>query len=69
MASYTLGLRNGQKLSKKEEVTMPNLNPVTTIREELEKHEEKKQQNALDIMMANIDNYDGTGLGQVDIPN
>lgn len=68
LASYTLGLRNGQKLAKKEEITIPNINPVTAINKQIEIKEEKKEQDLLDIMMANIDNYDGTGIGQKDIP-
>ena len=68
LASYTLGLRNGQKLAKKEEITIPNINPVTAINKQIESAEQKKEQKAFDIMMFNIDNYDGTGLGQRDIP-
>ena len=56
-------------LSKNEEVVIPNINPVKVVTEEIEKHEEKKKQQAYEIMMSNIDNYDGTGLGQQDIPN
>ncbi len=67
--TYTLGLRNGQRLSKKEEITIPNLNPVTAINNEIERHEERKEQERLNITLANIDNYDGTGIGQIDIPN
>lgn len=66
--TYTLGLRNGYKLSKKEEIVLPEVNPVKAVRKEMEIHEQKKEQEAIDIMMSNIDNYDGTGLGQVDIP-
>lgn len=66
--TYTLGLRNGYKLSKKEEITIPDLNPVNVINKQIEIHEQKKEQEVIDIMMSNIDNYDGTGLGQVDIP-
>lgn len=68
LCTYTLGLRNGQKLVKKEEITMPNLNPVTAINKHIEIQEQKKEQEAFDIMMSNIDNYDGTGLGQQEIP-
>jgi len=68
LASYTLGLRNGQKLAKKEEITMPEMNPVKVINKQIESVEQKKEQKAFDIMMSNIDNYDGTGLGQRDIP-
>lgn len=69
MASYTLGLRNGQKLSKKEEITMPDVNPVSIANKKIEKHEIKKEQELLNIMMDNIDNYDGTGAGQKELPN
>lgn len=69
IVSYSLGLKNGQRLSKNEEVVVPNVNPVKVVTEEIEKHEEKKKQQAYEIMMSNIDNYDGTGLGQKDIPN
>ncbi len=69
MASYTLGLRNGQKLAKKEEIIMPNVNPVSIVNKQIEKHEIKKEQDLLNIMMDNIDNYDGTGAGQKELPN
>ena len=69
LVAYSLGLKNEQRLSKNEEVVVPNVNPIKVITEEQEKHEEKKKQQAYEIMMSNIDNYDGTGLGQKDIPN
>lgn len=69
LVAYSLGLKNGQKLSKSEEVIIPELNPVKAIQKEIETVEEKKKQEAFDLMMSNIDNYDGTGLGQKNIPN
>lgn len=69
LIAYSLGLKNGQKLSKSEEVIVPELNPVKAIQKEIETVEEKKKQEAFDLMMSNIDNYDGTGLGQKNIPN
>lgn len=69
LVAYSLGLKNGQKLSKSEEVVIPELNPVKAIQKEIETVEEKKKQEAFDLMMSNIDNYDGTGLGQKNIPN
>lgn len=69
LVAYSLGLKNGQRISKNKEVIMPNINPVKVVTEEIEKHEEKKKQQAYEIMMSNIDNYDGTGLGQQEIPN
>ena len=67
--AYTLGLKNGQKLKKDEEIKMPEINPVKIVRNEIETFEQKKKQDIYDTMMANIDNYDGTGLGQKDIPS
>lgn len=69
LLAYTLGLRNGQKVSNNEEIKIPELNPVTVINKEIEKNEDRKKQEAYEIMMSNIDNYDGTGLGQKEIPN
>lgn len=67
--AYTLGLKNGQKLNNNEEIKIPEINPVKIVRNEIETFEQKKKQDAYDTMMANIDNYDGTGLGQKDIPS
>lgn len=66
--AYTLGLKNGQKLKNNEEIKIPEINPVKIVRNEIETFEQKKKQDVYDTMMANIDNYDGTGLGQKDIP-
>lgn len=67
--AYTLGLKNGQKLKNNEEIKTPEINPVKIVRNEIETFEQKKKQDAYDTMMTNIDNYDGTGLGQKDIPS
>lgn len=67
--AYTLGLKNGQKLKNNEEIKIPEINPVKIVKNEIETFEQKKKQDAYDTMMANIDNYDGTGLGQKDIPS
>ena len=65
--AYTLGLKNGQKLKNNEEKKMPEIKPVKIVRNEIESFEEKKRQATFETMMSNIDNYDGTGLGQKDI--
>ena len=65
--SYTLGLKNGQKLKNNEEIKMPEINPIKIVRNEIDAFEQRKKQDVYDTIMANIDNYDGTGLGQKDI--
>ena len=59
LASYTLGLRNGQKLAKKEEITMPDMNPITAINKQIEIKEEKKEQEEWDKYIDAIEAYDG----------
>ena len=67
--AYTLGLKNGQKLKNDEEIKMPEVNPVKIVRNEIDAFQQRKKQDVYDTIMANIDNYDGTGLGQKDIPS
>lgn len=67
--TYTLGLRNGQRLTKKEEVTLPDINPISVVNTKIEEREMKKEQRINELNWANIDNYDGSGLGQVNIPD
>lgn len=65
--AYTLGLKNGQKLKNNEEIKMPEVNPIKIVRNEIDAFEQRKKQDIYDTIIANIDNYDGTGLGQKDI--
>lgn len=52
--------------------TKVNLNPIEAVKEhmemkkEQEKYELEQKQNA--VMMENINNYSGSSLGQIDIP-
>ena len=69
LVAYSLGLKNGQRLSKNEEVVVPSVNPVKLVTDEIEKYEERKKQQIEEINSYNIDHYDGTGLGQKDMPN
>lgn len=59
LLAYTLGLRNGQKVSNNEEIKMPELNPVTVINKQIEKNDDKKKQEEYEEMLNQIDNYDG----------
>lgn len=73
LISFILGVRIGFKLRKEDTISGFNLNPVKAIIERkeekrfIEKQEEEQKQ--IEIMLANIDTYDGTGIGQKDIPN
>lgn len=64
---YT-GAKVGQKVVRGETVEIGIKTPAEVYEEHKEKTEQKKEQEKLQIISDNIDNYDGTGLGQKDIP-
>lgn len=64
--SFLIGARTGQKVLKKEEVIVPN--PVKVIQEIIETKDQQKEIERNKIIAENIDNYDGTSLGQKDLP-
>ena len=66
MCCFLMGARIRQKVDKGQDITMPN--PVKTIQEFNENLETKKAQERDRIIAENIDNYDGTSIGQQDIP-
>lgn len=66
MFSFLLGARTSQKAYKKEEIVMPTLNPIKAFQEHKEKAEKTKEEKEFNTMMENINNYNGTSLGQKD---
>ena len=67
---FFIGAKVGQKVVKNEELKLPN--PVKSIKEDIQTYEETKEamkeQEKLDTIAYNIDMYDGTSLGQREIP-
>ena len=66
LCCFYFGVKTGQRVVKGEEVTLPNLNPVKAIETYKEDRRQKKEEENFNINLENIDNYDGTGLGQKD---
>lgn len=68
---FYIGARIGQKIIRDEEVTLPN--PVREVQEQVQEYREKRkakeEQDQLDVILANIERYDGTGYGQQEVPN
>ena len=65
---FFVGARVGQKVSKGEEVTLPTINPMEAYRQHTAKQEAQAEQNRIDTILRNIENYDGTSRGQEDVP-
>ena len=63
--SYTLGLKNGQKLANKEAIkAIPNLELPRKYEEE--EVFDKEQQQLMQVL-ANVEAYDGTSKGQMEV--
>lgn len=69
IGSFVIGAKVGQAASKGESITIPN--PIEAVKEHKEQKEAQKaaerEQNRIDAILRNIDNYDGTGYGQEDV--
>lgn len=67
MACFMLGVKVGQAVKKDEEIKLPSVNPVEAVKEHINKREAKIEQDRVDKIMQNIERYDGTPNGQVDV--
>ena len=65
-----IGLKIGLALNKGESFTLPN--PIKEYAENQTKKQAKKEAKAeldkIETILKNIENYDGTGFGQMDVP-
>lgn len=64
---FYFGAKIGQKVINKEELKV-RINPSQIIEERKSKKIQEKENEKMDTIMHNIDVYDGTSLGQKDIP-
>ena len=60
-----IGVNIGQNIVQGKEVSIPN--PVTAIKEYQEEKEQKEDEKRVRVMLENIENYNGTELGQRDV--
>lgn len=67
LLAFIVGARTAQKADRGEEIKLPSINPMEAYKEHREKAEANKEQERLNTIMENINNYDGTGMGQKDI--
>ncbi len=64
---FFIGAKVGQKAAKGEPIETPSFHPVRAYREEQSKKEAEREQSKFNLIMENIDIYDGTGAGQKDV--
>ena len=67
LLAFLIGAKVGQKVVNKEPVELPTVNPITLYKEYKEKEEMNKEQEKLNTMLENINNYDGSSANQKEI--
>lgn len=65
---FMIGAKVGQKVVKGEEIKLPTVNPIQAYREHEARREAEHEQNKIEIIMGNLERYDGTPNGQRDVP-
>lgn len=68
IACFITGARVGQKVTKGEEIKPIIKSPVRIAKEIKDEKVKEKELERNRIIAENIDNYDGTSLGQKDVP-
>lgn len=65
---FFVGAKVGQTVARGEKIEVPEVNPIKKIQEHKGKKLSAREQDRLDTILQNIDNYDGTSYGQKDVP-
>ena len=65
---FLIGAKVGQKVVKGEPIEIPSINPMEAIRDREDKKVSRKEQEKIDAILHNVEVYNGTPLGQKDIP-
>ena len=65
--SFLLGAKVGQKVANKEPIEMPTLNPVKMVKNYKLTKKQQEEIDELNKLMSNIDNYDGSDIGQQEV--
>lgn len=68
IACFFIGASVGQTAAKGEDVKQAIPKPLEAIREHRERKEAEREQSRIDVIMRNVENYDGTGNGQEEVP-
>lgn len=67
LVCFIEGVHIGQKTAKKEEIKLPEINPIKAIEKAKISKEYQKEMDKFNALMENIDSYDGTGAYQKEV--
>lgn len=68
IVSFMIGARIGQKVAKNEPIELPKVNPMEIVQEHRARKKAEEEQEWKGVVLQNIEAYDGTGMGQKDVP-
>ena len=68
IACFFVGAWVGQKVTKGDAIKLPAFNPAEKIQERKDKKAARTEQDRINAILRNVERYDGTSLGQEDIP-
>lgn len=68
MSCFFVGSKTGQAVVKGKDIELPNVNPMKLYKAHKDNKEAEMKKNRMDIILKNIDRYDGTANGQEDVP-
>ena len=65
---FVVGAKVGQTVTRGEDVKLPNMNPAEAVREHKKKVAAEKDMDRTNTILRNIENYNGSSIGQRDVP-
>ena len=68
VACFFVGAKVGQTVAKGEDIKTPHIDPLVAFRDRESRKEQQREQDRVNTILRNIENYDGTGSGQEDVP-
>ena len=68
IACFLIGASVGQTVSKGEVIKMPSVDPLKSKEERESRKEAEREAERLEAIWRNVENYNGTELGQEDVP-
>ena len=68
VACFVIGARVGQKTARGETIEALAVNPMQAVREHRARKEAQMEQDRMEVILRNIESYDGTEHGQEDVP-
>lgn len=64
---FVIGAKVGQTVQQGKNIELPTVSPTESYNKRQSKKEAQAEQDRLNAIMRNIENYDGTSIGQQEV--